>query len=182
MANLSREASVPATPVTSPAWVGWALVACRVFVGAIFLLAGLTKIWAPGSFAAALLAYGVLPVNLVFWVSTIFPWLEVALGLALLAGIFNRFAAWSAIVLLLGFCALIAQALLRGLSLEDCGCFGGITELVPALTIVLGGKSLGWHDVVRDLIYAAIALPVALRGTTPFSVDAWQASRLEDEE
>jgi uncharacterized membrane protein YphA (DoxX/SURF4 family) len=95
----------------------------------------------------------------------------------LIAGLFTRFAGWSAIGLLLVFCAVIGQALLRGLSLDDCGCFGGIVEAVPQLSIVLGGTSLGPQDIVRDLIYALIALPVAVWGSTLLSVDAWQASR-----
>jgi uncharacterized membrane protein YphA (DoxX/SURF4 family) len=176
MANVSRPSAPPATrpPV---AWADWALLACRLAVGAIFVLAGVAKLVNPGSFGAALIAYSILPVDLVRWVALIFPWIEVVVGAMLIVGLFTRFAAWSAIALLLMFCVVIGQALLRGLSLDDCGCFGGIVEAVPQLAIVLGGTSLGWQDVVRDLIYAAVALPVALRGSALFSIDAWQASR-----
>ncbi|MCL6647285.1 MAG: DoxX family membrane protein [Chloroflexi bacterium] len=158
-------------------WMEVLLFGCRLVVGALFLLAGLAKLAAPGTFSAALVAYAVLPVTLVYWVATLFPWVEVAVGLALLVGLFTRAAAGVAIALLLMFSLLITQALLRGLSLEDCGCFGGITEAVPALTLVLGGKSLGWHDVVRDLIYALLALPLLRSGSSLLSVDGWQARR-----
>jgi uncharacterized membrane protein YphA (DoxX/SURF4 family) len=178
MANVSRDFDAP----HALGGLEWLLVVCRLVIGALFLLAGLAKLAAPGSFSAALVAYSVLPVALVYWVSVLFPWTEVFLGLLLLTGTFTRAAAWGAVALLLFFCVLISQALLRGLSLEDCGCFGGITEAVPALTIVLGGASLGWHDVVRDLIYALLALPVALRGRTALSVDAWRDARSLAEE
>ncbi|GIW07108.1 MAG: hypothetical protein KatS3mg060_1913 [Dehalococcoidia bacterium] len=177
MANVSRDIDVP-RPLNL---LDWLLVVCRLVVGAIFLLAGLAKLAEPGSFSAAIVAYGVLPVGLVYWVSLLFPWLELFLGLMLITGMFTRAAAWAAIGLLLLFCVLIAQALIRGLSLEDCGCFGGITEAVPMLTVVLGGTSLGWHDVVRDLIYALIALPVALRGRTALSVDIWRDAQTAGE-
>ncbi|MFN8534566.1 MAG: MauE/DoxX family redox-associated membrane protein [Dehalococcoidia bacterium] len=176
MANVSPDIVAPRAN-----WALWLLIACRLIVGALFVLAGITKIVAPGSFSAALVAYGILPISLVYWVSLLFPWVEVTIGSLLIIGLFTRFAAWTAIGLLLMFCVLIAQALLRGLSLEDCGCFGGITQAVPALTIFLGSATLGWHDVVRDLIYVAIALPVALAGVTPLSIDAWRDARVDDD-
>lgn len=159
----------------------WVSVGCRLAVGALFLLAGGAKLAEPGSFSAALVAYAILPIGFIYWVSLLFPWVEVLLGLLLVSGTFTRAAAWTAIGFLLMFSVLIAQALLRGLSLDDCGCFGGITEAVPALSIVLGGKSLGWHDVVRDVVYALVALPVALRGHTPLSLDAWRAAQVAQE-
>lgn len=178
MANVSQRVAVR-SPDGLLDWVGFA---CRLAVGALFLLAGGAKLAEPGSFSAALVAYAVLPVGLIYWVSLLFPWVEVILGLLLVSGTFTRAAAWTAIGFLLMFSVLIAQALLRGLSLDDCGCFGGITEAVPALSIVLGGKSLGWHDVLRDLIYALVALPAAVRGRTPLSLDAWREAQVARED
>ncbi|MCS6803248.1 MAG: DoxX family membrane protein [Dehalococcoidia bacterium] len=178
MANVFREREAAAAIGLSD----WLTVACRLAIGALFLLAGGAKLAEPGSFSAALVAYAILPVGMVYWVSLLFPWGEVLLGLLLLSGTFTRAAAWTAIGLLLLFSALIAQALLRGLSLEDCGCFGGITEAVPALSLILGGRSVGWHDVVRDLIYALIALPVAVRERSVLSLDAWRERQAGDAE
>lgn len=162
---------------TSRTWIDWLAFGCRIFVGLIFLLAGVMKIVNPGSFAAALLAYGVLPVEALRPFSLVFPWIEIFIGVYLLAGFFSRQAAWAAIGMLALFCAVIAQALLRGRSLEDCGCFGGITEVIPQLTLILGGSTLGWNDVLRDLAYAAVAAVVVWRGVTPLSVDAAMAAR-----
>ena len=75
------------------------------------------------------------------------------------------------------FMVAITQALLRGLSLEDCGCFGDITSAVPALQYVLGGSTLGAADVLRDAVYAALALLVALGPATPLSIDGLLAAQ-----
>ena len=158
----------------------WLTLAARIAVGLIFVLAGVSKLVAPGTFSATLLAYGLLPVELLRPVSLILPWIEVVVGLYLLAGMFARGAAWTAIAMLVVFMLAIGQAVLRGISLEDCGCFGSITSAVPALQYVLGGSSLGPADVVRDAIYAALALLVALGPSTPYSVDALLARRRQD--
>ena len=154
----------------------WLTLAARIAVGLIFVLAGVSKLVAPGTFSATLLAYNVLPVALLRPVSLILPWIEVVVGLYLLAGLFTRAAAWAAIVMLAVFMLAIGQAVLRGISLQDCGCFGSITAAVPALQYVLGGSSLGPADIVRDAVYALLALLVALGPQTPYSVDSLLAA------
>ena len=154
-----------------------ATLVCRILVGVIFLLAGISKLASPGSFAATLLAYAVLPVWAIRPLGLVLPWVEVLLGLYLLVGLFTRAAAWAAIALLVLFMAAISQAVWRGLSLEDCGCFGGLTSAVPALAPLLGGTSLGPGDVVRDGIYALLALVAALGPRSALSVDAWLRHR-----
>jgi uncharacterized membrane protein YphA (DoxX/SURF4 family) len=155
----------------------WLTLAARIAVGLIFVLAGVSKLVAPGTFSATLLAYDVLPVGLLRPVSLILPWIELVVGLYLLAGLFTRAAAWAAVVMLTVFMLAIGQAVLRGISLQDCGCFGSITSAVPALQYVLGGSSLGPADILRDAIYVLLALVVALGPQTPFSVDALLAAR-----
>jgi uncharacterized membrane protein YphA (DoxX/SURF4 family) len=159
--------------------LAWITFAARLAVGAVFVLAGTTKLVNPGSFSATLLAYDVLPVDLLRPVALALPWVEVVVGLYLLAGLFTRVAAGAAIALLVVFMVAITQALLRGLSLEDCGCFGDITSALPALQYVLGGATLGAADVVRDGVYAAMALLVALGPATPLSIDGLLAAQRE---
>lgn len=166
----------PAASRAGRAWLPWATLAARLAVGLVFVLAGISKLVAPGTFSATLLAYDLLPVALLRPVALSLPWVELVVGLYLLAGLFTRVAAWAAIGLLAVFMLAIGQALLRGLSLEDCGCFGSITAAVPALQYVLGGSSLGPVDLLRDGVYGAMALLVALGPSSPYSVDALLAS------
>lgn len=153
------------------AWLAWVPLACRLAVGVLFVAAGAAKLLEPGSFTATLLAYQVLPVGLIRPLALTLPWLEVLLGAYLLVGLFTRMAAWAAIAFLLVFIGAIGQALLRGISLQDCGCFGSLTTQLPWLSPVLGGADAGAGDLVRDAVYVLLALVVAFGPDTPFAVD-----------
>jgi uncharacterized membrane protein YphA (DoxX/SURF4 family) len=176
MARLAAATNI-VTPASAPALARWLVFACRVVVGCIFVLAAVTKLTNPGSFAATLLAYSVLPVAAVRPLALTLPWVELLVGGYLLVGLFTRAAAWGAIALLVVFSAAIAQALARGLSLDHCGCFGDIAAAVPALSLVLGGESAGAGDLLRDAIFALLALAVAIGPATPASIDGWREQR-----
>jgi uncharacterized membrane protein YphA (DoxX/SURF4 family) len=99
-------------------------------------------------------AYKVLPAALVRPVAMALPWLEIAVGLFLVLGLFIRFSGVAAGLLTLVFVAALSQAKARGLPI-DCGCFGG------------GGPGSGvtWFDIVRDLpLLAAGAYLAVLPG------------------
>jgi uncharacterized membrane protein YphA (DoxX/SURF4 family) len=172
-----RKTMSPAGRAARPGAAAWAAFVCRVLVGLVFVVAGATKLAALGSFTATLLAYAVLPVWAIRPLALTLPWVEVAIGSYLLAGLFARPAAWAAVVLLAVFSAAIAQAVWRGLSLEDCGCFGALTASVPLLQPLLGGPSAGMQDVARDAVYALLVLAVALGPPTPLSLDTRLARR-----
>jgi uncharacterized membrane protein YphA (DoxX/SURF4 family) len=80
---------------------------------------------------------------------------EIALGLALLAGVFVRAAALGSAVLLVVFLAGVASAWARGLQI-DCGCFGGGGQVAEADTAYL-------EEVLRDLALLVLALLLARR-------------------
>lgn len=155
----------------------WCVFGCRVFVGLVFVLAGGAKLASPGSFMATLLAYDLLPVAAQRPLALILPWVEIVTGGYLLAGFFTRTAAWMSIGLLATFSFAIGQALFRGLSLKDCGCFGDLMQALPLLAPLLGGADAGAGDIVRDVIYAALAVVVAFGPASPLSVDGVLARR-----
>lgn len=150
----------------------WLALACRLGIGAIFVLAGGVKLANPGSFAATLLAYNILPVEAIRPFALTLPWVEAGIGLLLIAGLFTRQVAALAVATLVIFSAAIAQALARGLSLDDCGCFGDVASSIPALGLFLGGKDTGWLDVIRDLMYAGIAVVVIAGPDSPFRAES----------
>ena len=96
----------------------------RLGLAAVFLVSGVLKAIDPDGTYVAVRAYDVLPKAAVAVVAGVLPWLEIALGLLLLAGLATRAVAVAAAGLLLVFVAGVAQAWVRGLSI-DCGCFGG---------------------------------------------------------
>ena len=96
----------------------------RLGLAAVFLVSGVLKAIDPDGTYVAVRAYDVLPKAAVPVVAGVLPWLEIALGLLLLAGFATRAVAVAGAGLLLVFVAGVTQAWARGLSI-DCGCFGG---------------------------------------------------------
>ncbi|HEX7899566.1 MAG TPA: MauE/DoxX family redox-associated membrane protein [Planctomycetota bacterium] len=92
-------------------------------VAAVFLAAGLLKIWDPAGFAFAIARLRILPHALIGPAAILLPWVEVVAAAAILARPPWR-AAGKGIVaaLLIAFTAALAVAAIRGGS--SCGCFG----------------------------------------------------------
>ena len=137
----------------------------RLGLAAVFLVSGVLKAIDPDATYVAVRAYDLLPKLGVALVAGVLPWLEIVIGLFLLAGIATRTVAVVSAVLLLGFMAGVAQAWARGLSI-DCGCFGGGGGVDPGQTTY--GRELlrdagflllaGWL-VVRPRTLAVLSLP-----------------------
>jgi uncharacterized membrane protein YphA (DoxX/SURF4 family) len=138
----------------------WLTVAARLVLAVIFLWAGLAKAVDRQSSILAVDAYRVVPAALVRPVATALPWVEIAVGLFLVLGLFVRFAGISAGALLLVFISGMAQAKARGLRI-DCGCFGG------------GGAGAGvtWWDLGRDALLLVTAGFLAWRPGGPLQLD-----------
>lgn len=115
----------------------------RLVLAAVFVVAGALKVGDPQSAVQAVRAYQLLPAALDSVVGWGLPFLEIALGLLLAAGLGTRIAAGAAAVLLVVFVAAVASAAARGLSL-DCGCFGRGGTVAPGQTSYLS-------EIVRDL-------------------------------
>jgi uncharacterized membrane protein YphA (DoxX/SURF4 family) len=88
------------------------------------------------------------------------PVLEIAVGLALLLGVFVRTAGIASAVLLVVFIGAVGSAWARGLQI-DCGCFGNGGQ-------VAAGETAYPLEVLRDVGLLLVALGVA----------RWPASRL----
>ncbi len=116
-------------------------VAARVLLGLVFLYAAYTKLRQPWLlFAMSIDAYRLLPENAVLVVARTLPWLELALGVLLLTGIWLRWAAAAATLLLLTFFSLMVRASIQGGGI-DCGCFG-VGEPLSAKTLTRDGALL----------------------------------------
>ncbi|SFE28542.1 Methylamine utilisation protein MauE [Blastococcus tunisiensis] len=124
-------------------------------LGGVLVVAGAVKIPDPAAAVRAVRAYQLIPEPLVAPVAFGLPVLEVALGLALIAGVLVRAAALAAAVLLVVFMVGVASAWARGLQI-DCGCFGGGGEVAAGDTAYPG-------ELLRDLGLLAVALLLARR-------------------
>jgi uncharacterized membrane protein YphA (DoxX/SURF4 family) len=138
----------------------WAATVARLLLGAVLAIAGALKLPDPAAAVRAVRAYRLLPEALVGPVAFGLPVLEVAVGLALLAGVFMRTAAIASALLMVVFLAAVGSAWARGLQI-DCGCFGGGGQ-------VAAGRAAHPREVARDVGLLLVALALA----------RWPASRL----
>lgn len=117
--------------------------------------------------------YQILPTSLADAFGTVQPFLELALGLVVLAGLGTRFAAVCSALLLLVYIGGIISLGARGIAI-NCGC-GGIASTVAA------GHTRYTLDVLRDVGYLVPAGWLILWPRTPFSVDRWLLGQPETE-
>ncbi|MEJ6574523.1 MAG: MauE/DoxX family redox-associated membrane protein [Actinomycetes bacterium] len=101
----------------------WLTFSFRLVLGGVLLVAGALKVTDPYGSATSVRAYQILPVDLANLLGFVLPFIEVGIGIFLIVGIWVRLAAIAGGALMLVFVIAIAQAWIRGISL-DCGCFG----------------------------------------------------------
>ncbi|MCK9243919.1 MAG: DoxX family membrane protein [Candidatus Marinimicrobia bacterium] len=130
----------------------WIEFVIRLALGFLFIYAAIDKIIQPEKFAVVIYNYRVLPFEFVNIVAIIVPWLEVAIGITLILGIWLETAAFLLSVLSIGFIMLIISAIARGLNIE-CGCF----------TLSESGSLVSWKRVIEDILILAGGLFIFFR-------------------
>ncbi|HEX7853421.1 MAG TPA: MauE/DoxX family redox-associated membrane protein [Sphingobium sp.] len=135
------------SPEVSAGGLAVAGLAGSIAVGLIFLTAGGQKLRHRAILPGVIANYRILPERLVGPLAAVLPVLEIATGLALIAGV-APLPALTAILLLLLFAAAMAVNIARGRRQIDCGCGG------PELR-----QALSWVLVLRNLLLAALLLP-----------------------
>jgi len=131
----------------------WLATAGRLVLGAVFVVAGALKVPDPAAAVRAVRAYQLLPEPLVATVAFGMPVIEIAIGLALVVGVFVRTAAIASAVLLVVFIAAVSSAWARGLQI-DCGCFGNGGQ-------VAAGQTAYPAEIIRDVALLLVALALA---------------------
>src|SRR5439155_24287971 len=97
---------------------------CRLVLAGFWLWAGIAKISDLPAAIRAVNAYQIMPFSLAQVVGSALPFVEIGVGLLLLAGLATRVGAIVSVLLLGVFVVGIGTAWARGLRI-DCGCFGG---------------------------------------------------------
>jgi uncharacterized membrane protein YphA (DoxX/SURF4 family) len=119
----------------------YAALTLRVLLGAVFMYAAYTKLrqsWL--LFALSIDSYQLLPEWAVYAVARTLPWMELALGILLIAGAALRYLSVIAAGILALFFTVMVVAYTRGGGI-DCGCFG-VGEPLSAKTLVRDGALL----------------------------------------
>jgi len=148
---------------TTTGWL-WISTAARLGLATVWLVAGGLKVGDLAESGRAVNAYRLFPYEMAKVIGAAQPFLEIALGLLLLAGLAVRLSAGISAGLLVIFIAGIVSAWARGLQI-DCGCFSTGGELGAGQT-----PQYTW-DLVRDAGFLLLAGILLWRPRTRYSID-----------
>ena len=114
----------------------WLLIAGRLALAVIFLWAGIAKVREPWlNFSISINEFQVVPETWLEPLARILPWVEIALGVALIPGILGRWFSTIVTGMLAWFLFIGIRAKVLGLSV-DCGCFGSGHGTIDAMWFV----------------------------------------------
>ncbi len=119
----------------------------RLFLGGVMIAASLDKILHPAAFAQIVHNYQILPDWLINVTAIVLPWLELMVGILLIAGWVLPGSVLLANLLLLTFFTILIYNAARGLDVQ-CGCFTTQTTGAPTATI--------WY-LLRDAVFLLVA-------------------------
>ena len=125
----------------------------RVILGIVFIYASWDKITHPAEFSIAIGNYHMFPFGLENIIGLIMPWLELLVGICLIAGIMVDGAAVLSALMMIVFIVAISQALARGIDIE-CGCYSVSKE---------GGEKVGFRRLFEDFLYLIMSLIIIYR-------------------
>ena len=130
----------------------WVSLILRFVVGGVFIVAGILKVLQPGTFAADIGNYRLLPHEAINLLAITLPPIEIVAGGLLVLGFWKRASALLIAVLMAVFLVAIGQALARGLDVR-CGCFGtvearkvGLMALGQDAALLAMAAWLAWRE------------------------------------
>lgn len=144
--------------------IPWLSLAARLLLGAMWLYYCLPKLGSADANAASVRNFQILPGGMVNAFAYAQPYVELALGLLVIAGLGTRLVAALSALLLLVYIGGIASLAVRGIHIT-CGC-GGTGGQVAA------GKTRYTLDILRDVAYLIPAAWLVWRPKSKFSADA----------
>lgn len=147
----------------------WLTLLSRLILGGILVVAGALKIPHPDKSAMSVRAYELLPIPIANIFGYSLPWIEVGVGLLLMAGIAVRINALIGTVLMVMFIIAISQAWARGLTI-DCGCFGSGGQVAKEDTRYL-------EEILRDIGLALAGIFAMKFPDGKFGLDSRNARR-----
>jgi uncharacterized membrane protein YphA (DoxX/SURF4 family) len=144
----------------------WIATLARLTLAGVWIVAGASKVGDLAASGRAVAAYRLFPYHVATSIGAGLPFVEIALGLLLLAGLATRLAAIVSAVLLTAFITGIASAAARGLRI-DCGCFGGGGDLSANQSTKYAS------ELARDVALLAVSVFLAWFPRTRLSLDSW---------
>lgn len=148
-------------------WRDWVGLAARLILGVALSYAGLLKVGRLESNVTQVALYQLpIPGWLVTLVGYAQPFVEIAVGLLLIIGLFTRIGAALGAIAMIVFIGGIGWAWSHGLAI-DCGCFSIGGELPE------GAQTKYLQDIVRDLGMMACGIWLWVRPASAIALDSW---------
>ena len=144
----------------------YVVVAARMVIGVLFVIASADKIADPAAFATSISSYKLVPEFVALVVATVLPWMELICGVFLVFGVFRNGAGLVLTCLMAIFTVLVISALVRGLDIS-CGCF---TQDPSAARI-------GWWKVAENTGLFIFSLVPTFSTNSSLSIEHTMAER-----
>ena len=136
----------------------------RIVLGGIFIFAGQAKMF-PIENVDTLIweinQYNILPHQLATAYGWVLPPLEILIGVLLIAGIFLKTSAVLSGLITISFIIAKAEAMVRGLDISICGCFGPAVPLLKEQSLAI------------DFVMLAMAVQIFFRKTVFLEFGSW---------
>ena len=155
-------------------WKNWVSLAARLILGIVLIVAGFSKATNLDASVRSTNAYQILPYTLAEILGNSLPFIEIAVGILLVVGLFTRVVGALGAAMMLAFIIAISSAWIRGISI-DCGCFGegGPVDAKTATA------QYPW-EILRDLGLMACGVWLVVIKKAFLAVDAWLFRPVEE--
>jgi uncharacterized membrane protein YphA (DoxX/SURF4 family) len=120
----------------------------RLILGVIFIYASYDKILHPKAFAEIVYNYQILPDGLINVTAIFLPWLEMLMGVFLIAGFWMPGTVVWCNILLVVYIGVLWFNLARGIDV-NCGCFSTSKESSISIETILFSRSFSLFTLFR---------------------------------
>ncbi|MFC1872038.1 DoxX family protein [Chloroflexota bacterium] len=130
----------------------WTTLVASLIIALIFLTSGTGKLLGQNAFLLEVSALFNSPA-LVAFVTSVLPWVEIVLGVCLLAGVLTQIVSGVSILLIASFIFHNSWMIAKGWGYEPCGCLGVFDKL-------FGGELSTIGSLYIDVVLFILALAV----------------------
>ena len=136
----------------------------RIALGGIFIFAGQAKMFPIANVDTLIWEinqYNMLPHQLATAYGWVLPPLEILIGVLLISGIFLKTSSVLGGLITLSFIIAKAEAMIRGLPITICPCFGSAVHLLAV------------HSLIIDFVMLALAVQIFFRKVVFLEFGSW---------
>jgi uncharacterized membrane protein YphA (DoxX/SURF4 family) len=139
----------------------YVLLATRLFLGVLFVIASIDKIADPNAFAVSIGYYKLVEATTALTIATVLPWIELVCGLFLIFGIMVRGSSLLILLMVVAFTAGVISGIVRGLDIS-CGCFTRDPNV----------DKIGWLKVAENCGLMVLSVLLLFSSSDRFSITA----------